>query len=66
MGDNLTSRNEFRAILASVVHSTRLNLDQCGLAAFTPEEIFRWLQQITLDDVRAVFNDSEIENRRAS
>jgi hypothetical protein len=54
--DNLVSRNEFRSMLASVVACTRAHLDQPGITPFTAEEVFRWFQQITLEDVRAVFD----------
>ncbi len=57
--DNLSSRNEFRSILSSVVRCTRGNLDKPGISPFTPEEVFAWFQQITIEDVRAVFDGFE-------
>jgi hypothetical protein len=57
--DKLVSRQEFRTILASVINCTREHLDQPGITPFTPEEVYRWVQQITLQDVRAVFEGWE-------
>ena len=54
--DHLSSRKEFRAILSSVVQCTRSSLDTPGITPFTPEEVFHWFQQLTLEDVRAVFD----------
>jgi hypothetical protein len=56
---NLNSRNEFREILSSVIQCARGNLDKPGISPFTPEEVFAWFQQITIDDVRAVFEGLE-------
>lgn len=53
----LTSRKEFRTILSAVARCTRSNLDRPGVTPFTPEEVFRWFQQITIEDVRAVFDE---------
>lgn len=61
--DQLSSRDEFRSILSTVVHSTRENLDRPGITPFSPEEVFRWFQQITLQDVQAVFNAWGAEGR---
>jgi hypothetical protein len=54
--NKLVSPNEFRSMLASVVSCTRAHLDHPGITPFTAEEVFRWFQQITLEDVRAVFD----------
>jgi len=61
--DRFTSRKEFRAVLSSVVHGTRSSLEEPRISPFTPEELFRWFQQITLEDVQAIFAEWEEENR---
>jgi hypothetical protein len=64
--DKLVSRKEFRAILGRVISCTRGHLDQPGITPFTAEEVYRWFQQITLEDVRAVFGGWEQRNGDAA
>src|SRR4051812_16356035 len=50
------SRQEFRNVLTKVVDCLRTNLDIPGVSPFNPTEIAEWLNQVTADDVEAVWN----------
>ena len=50
----LVDRTEFRAVLKEVVKCMRQNLDLPSLKPLAPEQLMRWFQNITLEDIRAV------------
>lgn len=64
----LVDRTQFRAVLKELVKCLRQNLDVPGVKPLAAEQILFWLQNVTLEDLRAVMQDldSEGEKRQAS
>ena len=60
----LVDRTEFRALLKELVTCLRQNLDVPGVAPLSPEQIFFWLQNVTLEDLDAVMRDIDGEQAR--
>jgi hypothetical protein len=54
--DQSVSREEFRKILCKLVACVRTELDVPGVSPFNPTEIVQWLNQITPEDVAAVWD----------
>jgi hypothetical protein len=50
------SRQEFRNVLSKVVDCLRNNLEIPGVSPFNPGEIAHWLNQVTPEDVQAVWD----------
>ena len=57
----LVDRTEFRAVLKAVVKCLHQNLDVTGVAPLTPEQIIFWLQNVSLEDLRAVAHEIDRE-----
>jgi hypothetical protein len=53
------SRQQFREILASVVDCLRGHLDIPGVSPFNPTGIAQWLNQVTPEDVAAVWDKAK-------
>ena len=52
-------REEFRAVLGKVVASLRGQLQIPGVSPFNPVEIAQWLNQVTPEDVQAVWDKQD-------
>lgn len=57
----LVDRTQFRAVLKELVKCVRQNLDVPGVKPLVPEQILFWLQNVTLEDLRAVMQDIDSE-----
>ncbi len=56
--DNPTdSRGEFRAVLRQVVSCLRSQLNVPGVTPFNPDDLRKWFQSITVEDIRAIWDD---------
>jgi hypothetical protein len=51
------SREPFRAVLAKVVDCLRTQLDIPGVSPFNATEIAEWMNQVTPEDIAAVWNE---------
>jgi len=51
------TRGEFRAVLRALVSCLRSELEIPGVEPFDPEDLRLWFQNITTEDIRAVWDD---------
>jgi hypothetical protein len=56
------SRKQFRQILGSVVDCLRGHLADPGVSPFDPAEIAQWLNQVTAEDIAAVWDNARGED----
>ncbi len=63
---NLSSRVEFRTILKRIVCCLQESFAYPDMAPLTSEQVHFWLQEITLEDIRAVMSDIDLESRKTA